>query len=237
MVAGLGWPVVPAGPGARLRRNLTEVPGRAWSTPRRPMSGPMRRPRRRVRLVGTDVASRYAGLGTARRPRLPVGRAARVRADRRPCRLPAPHPGDAHLRPDLRATHRPLDPGYGYPPVGPLYGYVPVQKTNGLAIASLVCSLVWLGGVGSILAIIFGFIARSQIKKSEGAVQGNGLALAGIIIGFVGLVAVVGFVIVVVAAGPPLRPDRQLHHQHLQFRQLRGIQPVARPVGAAAAPC
>ncbi len=93
----------------------------------------------------------------------------------------------------------PMDPGYGYPPGGPLYGYVPVQKTNGLAVASLVCSLVWLGGLGSILAIVFGFVARSQIKRSEGNVQGNGLAVAGIIIGFVGLVAVIFFTIAVIA--------------------------------------
>lgn len=93
----------------------------------------------------------------------------------------------------------PFDPGYGYPPGGPQYGYVPVQKTNGLAVASLVCSLVWLGGVGSILAIIFGFVARAQIKRSEGGVQGNGLAIAGIIIGFVGLISVTVLVIFVVA--------------------------------------
>ncbi len=93
----------------------------------------------------------------------------------------------------------PMDPGYGYPLGGPGYGYVPVQKTNGLAIASLVCSLVWLGGVGSIVAILFGFIARAQIKKSEGAVEGSGLALAGIIVGFVGLAASVAAVIAVVA--------------------------------------
>jgi hypothetical protein len=74
-----------------------------------------------------------------------------------------------------------------------------VRKTNGLAVASLVCSLVWLGGLGSILAIIFGFIARAQIKKADGNVQGNGLAIAGIIIGFVGLVAIGLFVIFVVA--------------------------------------
>ncbi len=103
----------------------------------------------------------------------------------------------------------PGDPGYGYPPpgnpaydypsVGPGYGYVPVRKTNGLAIASLVCSLIWLGGLGSILAILFGFIARAQIKKSEGPVEGSGLALAGIIVGFVGLVAMAALVIAVVA--------------------------------------
>jgi hypothetical protein len=99
-----------------------------------------------------------------------------------------------------------MDPGYGYPPSGPLYGYVPVQKTNGLAVASLVCSVVWLGGLGSILAIIFGFVARAQIRRSPGTdggggggVQGNGLAIAGIIIGFVGLVGLIALVIVVAA--------------------------------------
>ena len=92
----------------------------------------------------------------------------------------------------------PMDPGYGYPPGGSQYAYVPARKTNGLAIASLVCSLVWLGGVGSLLAVIFGFIARSQIKRAEDHPQGNGLALAGIIIGFVGLVTI-GLVIGLVA--------------------------------------
>jgi len=84
--------------------------------------------------------------------------------------------------------------GYGAPPGGPAYGYVPAQKTNGLAIASLVCSLVWLGGLGSMLAIIFGFIARGQIRRSDPQVQGNGLALAGILVGFAGLVAIALFV-------------------------------------------
>lgn len=50
------------------------------------------------------------------------------------------------------------------------------QGTNGLAIASLVLAFV-LAPVG----LILGFIARSQIAKN--GQQGNGLALAGIIIG------------------------------------------------------
>jgi Domain of unknown function (DUF4190) len=101
------------------------------------------------------------------------------------------------------------DPAYGYPPGGPpygyaqgqpAYGYVPIQKTNGLAIASLVCSFFfWLYGVGAVLAIVFGFIARSQIKRSEGNQRGGGMALAGIIIGFAGLVILVVAIIVVVA--------------------------------------
>jgi hypothetical protein len=34
------------------------------------------------------------------------------------------------------------------------------------------------------LGIVFGFVARSQIKNSNGTQGGQGLALAGIIIGF-----------------------------------------------------
>lgn len=74
-------------------------------------------------------------------------------------------------------------PGYGpYPQ--PAYGPAPVQ-TNGLAIASLVCSLAgWFCfGVGFILGVVFGFIARNQIRNSNGTQTGDGLALAGIILG------------------------------------------------------
>ena len=86
-------------------------------------------------------------------------------------------------------------PGYGYG-----YGYGPIQRTNGLAVASLVCSfLFWLWGLGAILAIVFGFIARSQIKRSGGTQKGAGLALAGIIIGISALVLAAVVIIVVVA--------------------------------------
>lgn len=76
------------------------------------------------------------------------------------------------------------------PPPPPPYLYVaaPVgPKTNGLAIASLVCSLAtfMFCGVGSILGIVFGHIARHQTKRTGDA--GSGMALAGLIIGYVTL--------------------------------------------------
>jgi Domain of unknown function (DUF4190) len=96
----------------------------------------------------------------------------------------------------------PAAPGYGYPypypSAYPPYPFAPAQKTNGLAVASFVCSFFfWIYGLGSVLAIVFGFIARSQIKRSEGAQKGRGLALAGIIIGITTLL--ISAVIVVVA--------------------------------------
>jgi Domain of unknown function (DUF4190) len=103
-------------------------------------------------------------------------------------------------------------PGYGPPPAPPGYpssypqsgygqyggGYGPVgpQRTNGFAIASLILSIAgFLFGLGGVLGIIFGFIARSQINRSGGAQKGSGIATAGIIIGF----AVVALYIIIIA--------------------------------------
>lgn len=71
----------------------------------------------------------------------------------------------------------------------------PVAKTNGLAIASLACGLAQLmfGPLATIPAIVFGHVARSQIRRT--GEQGAGLALAGLILGWaaviLGIVAVV----------------------------------------------
>jgi hypothetical protein len=74
-------------------------------------------------------------------------------------------------------------------------------STNGLAIASLVCSLVVVFGIGSVLGIVFGFVAKSQIRQSNGTQKGNGLATAGIIIGFALIGIFILFVIVAAATG------------------------------------
>lgn len=65
--------------------------------------------------------------------------------------------------------------------------------TNGLAVASLVLGLMWLWWVGSVLALIFGYIARRQIRGSRGRQQGGGLAMAGIVLGWaeIGVLAVI----------------------------------------------
>ena len=57
--------------------------------------------------------------------------------------------------------------------------------TNGLAIAALVLGILWLYWVGSILAVIFGHIALSQVRRTGQG--GRGLAIAGLVLGYVGL--------------------------------------------------
>ncbi len=75
-------------------------------------------------------------------------------------------------------------PQYGQPQYGQAqYGYPPGRQpgTNGFAIASLVCAFVC-----SPLGIVFGFVARGQIRRTGQG--GDGLALAGIILSIVFLV-------------------------------------------------
>jgi Domain of unknown function (DUF4190) len=69
-------------------------------------------------------------------------------------------------------------------------GTVESSKTNGLAIASLICSCAGLFFLPVFAGIILGFVARSQIKRSNGMQRGDGLAIAGIIVGFGWLVLI-----------------------------------------------
>ncbi len=69
------------------------------------------------------------------------------------------------------------------------------QQTNALAVISLISSMFWLCWIGSVVGIICGIIARKQIKESNGSQTGSGLALAGLIIGAIGVVFLVGSII------------------------------------------
>jgi uncharacterized protein DUF4190 len=84
----------------------------------------------------------------------------------------------------------PPAPG-GYPGPDGTYS-APQQRTNGFAIASLVFGII--GGV--LLALVFGYIALSQIRQSDGRQGGRGLALTGVVLGWVWL----GIVIIIVAS-------------------------------------
>ncbi|HEV7524642.1 MAG TPA: DUF4190 domain-containing protein [Acidimicrobiia bacterium] len=127
-----------------------------------------------------------------------------------PPQPPAPQtaPGQAPPPPQPSYPPPPYAPAPAYGAPGPYPGpYAPSGfppiSTNGLAIASLVLGIVgWsLCGIGSIVAIVLGFVGRNQIRDSGGRQSGDGLALAGIILGFVGLALIILFFVVAVAAG------------------------------------
>lgn len=97
----------------------------------------------------------------------------------------------------------PPPPGYGYG-----YGYqsAPLQqRTNGFSIASLVLGIVWIYWIGSVLALVFGYIAKNQIDQSNGTQSGRGMAIAGIVLGWIGVATLV-LVIFLAAVGAASSP-------------------------------
>lgn len=65
-------------------------------------------------------------------------------------------------------------------------------RASGMAVAALVCGIVGLVlcclVVPSVLGIVFGFVAISQIHRQPQLLKGKGMAIAGIVCGFLGLV-------------------------------------------------
>ena len=88
-------------------------------------------------------------------------------------------------------------------------------KSNGLAIASMVLGIVglifgwFILAVPSILAVIFGHIARKRIKRSDGTMSGSGMALAGLITGysgiFIGLIGIIAAISIPAYLGMQMR--------------------------------
>jgi len=67
--------------------------------------------------------------------------------------------------------------------------------TSGLAIASLVCSLMCISLVG----VILGHLAMGEIRRSGNQLAGSGMATWGLWLGYLGLVGGLIYVIVVLA--------------------------------------
>lgn len=68
-----------------------------------------------------------------------------------------------------------------------------------MAVASMVLGILWIYWIGSVLALVFGYIAKGQIKERNEV--GGGMATAGIILGWVGVGFLVMFIVVIVVAG------------------------------------
>jgi hypothetical protein len=92
----------------------------------------------------------------------------------------------------------PQQPGYG----PGQYGQPP--KTNGMAVAALVLGILWVCWVGSILAVIFGYMAKRQIRDSGGVEQGDGMATAGIVLGWIGVATLILYIVLIIAGAASL---------------------------------
>jgi hypothetical protein len=72
--------------------------------------------------------------------------------------------------------------------------------TNPMAIGSLVLSLLWLGGIGSVGAVVLGHMSKREIARSQGRQSGANLATAGLAIGYIGLVIMAIYLLIYAAA-------------------------------------
>lgn len=62
--------------------------------------------------------------------------------------------------------------------------------TSNLALASLILGILGFTAIpflGSIAAVVTGHMAKSEIKNSQGALGGNGMATAGLALGYVAI--------------------------------------------------
>lgn len=69
-------------------------------------------------------------------------------------------------------------------PLPPADGY---RRTSTMAIISLIAGILgWtlLPFVGSVAAIITGHMARGEIKRGNGQIEGDGLAIGGLVLGY-----------------------------------------------------
>ena len=99
----------------------------------------------------------------------------------------------------------PLPTGWGGPAPGTIYpggAAAPAHpgagtQTSGLAIASLVTGLFfWCWVIPGIVSIVLGHLALESIENSGGAKRGRGMAVAGIVLGWVGI-GIVGLLVLV----------------------------------------
>lgn len=88
----------------------------------------------------------------------------------------------------------------GAPPVA-----VGPAETSGKAIVSLICGIFFLILPFSIAAVIFGHLSLSEIRKSAGRLKGDGLAIAGLVLGYAVLAALPVLIIAAIAIPNLLR--------------------------------
>ena len=80
--------------------------------------------------------------------------------------------------------------------------YQPAPQNSTLAIVSLIaaiCGFTVFPGLGSLVAVITGHMAKGEIARSGGTLGGGGAATWGLVLGYIGLgLTVVGICLVLV---------------------------------------
>lgn len=115
--------------------------------------------------------------------------------------------------------------------IPPLSGSAPQPKNSGLAVSSLILGIIGLlfllaciGPLFAIPAVICGHMAYARINRSGGALAGQGLALAGLITGYLNIALSIFLIPMMLAiAIPNFVKARDTAMQNLCINNLRMI--------------
>ena len=72
-------------------------------------------------------------------------------------------------------------------------GVSPAPVVSGLAVASLVCGILGFLTIGTtgLLGVIFGHVSLARIKRAPNVMGGRGLAIAGLVVGYVSMIVAI----------------------------------------------
>ena len=99
-------------------------------------------------------------------------------------------------------------------------GSFTLQQTDGKAIASLILGFFFFFLPAAVVAVILGHLSLSEIRKSAGRLKGEGLAIGGLVLGYMGL-AVIPILIIAAIAIPNLLRARIAANESTAAKTLR----------------
>ena len=76
------------------------------------------------------------------------------------------------------------------PPVPASAPAAPASSTSALAVVSLIAGIfswILMPFIAGVVAVICGHMARGEIKRSNGTLEGDGLAIAGLVLGYLSI--------------------------------------------------
>ena len=135
------------------------------------------------------------------------------------CGTSIPQPGSAAVPPPLATA--PSFPLVQPSAVSPA-PYAGIPQTSGKAIGSLICGIINIFPF-FVAAIILGHLSLSDIKKSAGRLKGQGLAIAGLVLGYLGVVAIPFILIIAAIAIPNLLRARIAANESSAAGSLRRL--------------
>jgi type IV pilus assembly protein PilA len=122
------------------------------------------------------------------------------------------------------AAPAPVSPRLNVPPQGQAYrGH---QATDGKAVGSLVLGILAmfpLGLLAGIPAVILGHLSRKSIRESFGRLKGEGMALAGLIMGYLSVAAIPVVLIIAAIAIPSLLRAKMAANESAAMSTVRTL--------------